>query len=241
MDKEAQMAAVVTISASYGAGGSTVGPMVAERLGLPFLDRAIPVEAARRLNISEEVAAQLDERAPTVLQRWANALAHVAAPVGPDPVDMVFEDDPDRFRTATESVLRQVADTTGAVVLGRCAMVVLGGRPDVLCVRLSGPVDARVARAMATGPLDEKSARQAQQQSDRARQAYARTFYRVNLNDSSLYHLILDSTAIDLETCVEIVVAASRARLGGVTGAVPGPGDPGGGGDARGADDPNQR
>ena len=34
-------ARVVTISAGYGAGGAAVGPMLAERLGLPFADRLI--------------------------------------------------------------------------------------------------------------------------------------------------------------------------------------------------------
>ena len=34
--------AVVTLAALYGAGGSVVGTRVAERLGVAFLDRAIP-------------------------------------------------------------------------------------------------------------------------------------------------------------------------------------------------------
>jgi cytidylate kinase len=34
-------AAVVTISASYGAGGSVVAPALAERLGWPFIDRMV--------------------------------------------------------------------------------------------------------------------------------------------------------------------------------------------------------
>jgi hypothetical protein len=31
-----------TIAAAYGSGGRVIGPAVAERLGLPFVDRAIP-------------------------------------------------------------------------------------------------------------------------------------------------------------------------------------------------------
>ena len=40
----------VTIAASFGAGGRVVGPAVAERLGLPFVDRAIPVQLAQEMN-----------------------------------------------------------------------------------------------------------------------------------------------------------------------------------------------
>ena len=37
---------VVTISGSFGAGGSVIGPAVADRLGIPFVDRVIPIEVA---------------------------------------------------------------------------------------------------------------------------------------------------------------------------------------------------
>jgi hypothetical protein len=36
---------VVTISATYGAGGSQLGPATADPLGLPFVDRGIPPSA----------------------------------------------------------------------------------------------------------------------------------------------------------------------------------------------------
>lgn len=47
---------VVTISASFGAGGSWVAPRVAERLGSRFIDRAIPVGVAEQLAVPLEHA-----------------------------------------------------------------------------------------------------------------------------------------------------------------------------------------
>lgn len=208
------MPGVVTISASFGAGGSLVGPLVAERLGLPFLDRAIPAAAAEALDLSDEAAAALDERGPGVLERLTRSLAHAATPIGPESLDAALSGNPDSFRLATEAVLRQAADSTGAVVLGRCAMVVLGGRPDVLTVRLDGPVDARVARAMASEGLDEETARRSQRETDRAREAYARAFYRVNQSDPRLYHLVIDTTVLGIEATAALVVEAARVRLG---------------------------
>ena len=41
---------------------------------------------------------------------------------------------------------------------------------------------------------------------------YVRRAYGVDGKDPSLYHLMLDSTALDIDTCVELIVAASRAR-----------------------------
>jgi cytidylate kinase len=203
----------VTLSASYGAGGSVVGPAVAERLNLPFLDRAIPAAVARRLALTSDDADGLDERAPTGLDRLAGAFAHLSSPVGPSPLLADPPADPERFRDATEAVLRSAADTTGAVILGRAGMVVLAHRPDVLCVRLDAPAETRLARVVELEGIDEDDARKEMKESDAARQAYVRVFYRARQDDPALYHVILDTAAVDLASCVEIVVTAARARF----------------------------
>jgi cytidylate kinase len=205
---------VVTISAPYGAGGHDIGREVADRLGVVLLDRAIPAAVARQLEIPDKVAEDLDERAPSLWQRLAAAFANTAVPIEAAAIPPGTVQSPQEYRLATESVLREIADTTGAVVLGRAAMVVLGGRPDVLCVRLDGPVEARIAHMVATG-MEEPAARQAQKDLDRTREAYARVFYNVRQDDPRLYHLRLDTTALPYATCVDIVVAAARARFGG--------------------------
>ena len=47
---------------------------------------------------------------------------------------------------------------------------------------------------------------------DRARIEYVRRAYGVDGMDPALYHLMLDSTALSLDACVELIVAASQAR-----------------------------
>ena len=69
---------VVTISATYGAGGSVVGPAVAQRLGVPFVDRAIPTSVADDLGISVEHALTRDEQVQSWVTRWLSAAAPVS-------------------------------------------------------------------------------------------------------------------------------------------------------------------
>ena len=207
------MRGVVTLSASYGAHGDQVGRALAGRLQLPFIDRAIPTAAAaRQLGLPEDAGESLDEHIPSRWQRIAAGFANLGVPVGPIvlPADMPLT--PERFRSATRAQLQHVADTTGAVVLGRAGMVVLGGRPDVLCVRLDGPVEARIAQVVAHG-IDEASARQGQREVDSAREAYARVFFNVRQDDPRLYHLILDSTVLSAEACTDIIVRAAQDRF----------------------------
>ena len=208
--------ASVTISASFGAGGNIIGPAVADKLGLPFLDRAIPAAVAGRLSVPLQSALALDDKAPTGWNRLAQAFAFGAAPLLTNPIPEEILD-PGRFREETETVMRRVADSTGGVFLGRAGMVVLKERPDVLRVRLDGPVDARIANLVRDG-LSEDEARAMQKDVDGAREAYAKVFYGARQSDASLYHVILDTTALDFETCSEIIVAAARARLSKATG-----------------------
>ena len=68
-------APLVTISASYGAGGSQVGPALAERLGVEFLDRAIPTRVADRLGCTLDDALAHDESLGDAIGRLASSFA----------------------------------------------------------------------------------------------------------------------------------------------------------------------
>jgi Cytidylate kinase-like family len=207
------MAHVVTISASYGAHGDAIGHQVAERLDLPFLDRAIPASVAHEMARSGEIAESLDEPAPRRWERIIMGFANATTPMGPNQLPTAEIETPERFRKSNEAKLREVAETSGGVILGRAGMAVLGNRPDVLCVRLDGPVEARIAQAIAQG-ADEDIARKGQRAVDRARDAYARVFFNVRQDDTRLYHIVLDSTALSVASSVDIIVVAAHDRFG---------------------------
>jgi Cytidylate kinase-like family len=199
---------LVTISASYGAGGSQVGPLLAARLGVDFLDRAIPTRVAQRLAVPLDDALAHDESLGDAIGRLAStfallpelagAMAQAGLPAGED------------YRIETERVIREHADH-GAIVLGRAGALVLRDRPEALHVRLDGPAARRVTRAVEIGGLTRADAERARRESDRAREAYVRHFYRADARDPGLYHLVIDSTVLELDTVVDLlVVAAAR-------------------------------
>jgi cytidylate kinase len=203
---------LITLSAPYGAGGSQVGPAVAERLGVPFVDRAIPTGVAERLAVSLAHAEQRDEAVGSWLSRALLSFGQVGPVLGgatPVPEEVLGDD---AFRRATEDVLCQHAAGDGAVILGRAAAVVLGSLSGALHVRLTGPVGARIEQGMRLEAVDRATAERHVAETDRAREAYVQHFYRTNPRDPDLYHLLIDSTAIPLRTCTELIVNAALAR-----------------------------
>jgi cytidylate kinase len=120
------------------------------------------------------------------------------------------------FRDQTERVLQQVAETDGGVILGRAAAIVLRDHPGALHVRLDGPLEARVQRAVGLEGVDEEQARKLAAETDRAREAYVKHFYKCDARDACHYHLVLDSTSLDLDTCADLIVAAARVRIAAI-------------------------
>jgi len=201
---------LVTLSAPYGAGGSQVGPLVADRLGVPFVDRAIPSRVAERLAVPLDRALSRDESVGSWLARSGVWLGHVGSVLSavPPPGDL---GDEDRFRRETEAVLREHAAGPGAVVLGRAGALVLRDVRGALHVRLQGPAEARIRQAMRLERIDRATASARREQLDHAREAYVRHFYRADPADPAYYHLVLDSTALALSACAGLIVSAVRA------------------------------
>jgi cytidylate kinase len=116
------------------------------------------------------------------------------------------------FREATEQVLHEYA-AAGAIILGRGAAVVLRDVPHATHVRLDGPRELRIMQAMRLQDIDRATAEHQMRSADLSREAYVRHWYHVDPRDPGLYHLLIDSTAIKLESCVELIALASASRL----------------------------
>jgi cytidylate kinase len=209
----------VTIAATYGAGGSVIAPAVAERLGLPFIERAIPVAVAERIHEPLEAALADDETTHnTAVGRLLDSVLassglFVGVPQTPEERGVLPE------ITQTEEALRRLADDGGVVILGRAGVFILKGHPNVLHVRVDGDVEARRRSAMVRHGLDYLNATRIQQETDRARKAYVLHFYprAGTWEDPRHYQLVIDSTAISLDVCTEIIVQAANDLFGKAT------------------------
>jgi cytidylate kinase len=205
------MKGTVTIAATYGARGSLIAPAVAKRLGLPFVERAIPVELAERIHGSLEDALADDADYASAVGRVLDRILigsglFVGVAAAPEARGI------DSGVARTEAALRRLADAGGAVILGRAGVFALKDRPRVLHVRLDGDVEARRRSAMEHEGIDYATATRLQQQTDRARRAYVQHFYpRAGAwEDARNYHLVVDSTALSVEASVDLIACAAE-------------------------------
>jgi cytidylate kinase len=189
---------IVTVAAEHGAAGDLVAPRVADALGVPLLDRALPASLA---------AAEDSGRQTRLVGRLARASTMLAQ----EPIERIDSDE-GRIRAELAEFLVG-ASTEGGVVLGRGGVLVLADEPRAVHVLLGGSWEGRVARVAEREGTDRDEASRRVRAEDRARKEYVRRVFGVDPDDRTLYHLVVDTVALGIDATVELVVAASHARI----------------------------
>ncbi|MGH3263042.1 MAG: AAA family ATPase [Trebonia sp.] len=203
---------LVTVSASYGAGGSVVAPALANRLGVPFLSRAtsksgeiVGPEPCFERMVPEESGLTPAHR---LLASFTQAM-----PAGPTQSPLTSQRHDHSLRRHCEEGIRRLADADAGVVLGRAAAVVLG-KDHGFHVRLDGPPELRLLQGAEVEGVGRDEAREHMAVADRARTAYVRRLYRADPADPRHYHLMIDSTAIPLDAVIEVILRALSSFTG---------------------------
>jgi cytidylate kinase len=200
---------LVTISAAYGAGGSRIAPALAERLRVPFLGRP----PAPELDDGGDEARACDESGGSGPGHLLSRIASLAVAWGTPAGMQLDELLPDQaLRAEIEQEIHDLAAAGEGVILGRGAAVILHDDERALHVLLDGPKEARVRQAMEIEGIDREVAERRLSRVDRFRRAYIETLYGIDLHEPGVCHLVLDSTAIALDDCVELIARAAAAR-----------------------------
>lgn len=201
---------VVTLAALYGAGGSVIGRRVAQRLGVQFLDRAIPSSVAKCAGVPEAAVAEVDDDPRSYWNELVNALGRSSPPTGASNQVEQLDLGSRKLHAEIERFLAD-ASRSGGVVLGRGGAVVLASVPGALHVYLGGSRDRRIERVMELHGIDRATAARRVKSHDRARRDYVRSVYGIEGDSPSLYHLMIDAISLGVDVCVDLIVAASES------------------------------
>jgi hypothetical protein len=180
---------------------------------VPHLDRTIPDAVAQQTGLPSDAVADIDDQQRSALRWLVDSLGRGTTVNGGTAGSVEQLDLQERaVRAHIEEFLAR-SSVSGGVAVGRGGMVVLRSVPWALHVHLGGPREARLRQRIALEGIDRDTAERRQRTEDRSRRQYVRRAYGVDGDDPALYHLMIDSTAIGLDTCVDLIVAASNARV----------------------------
>src|SRR5947207_9478744 len=212
---------VITIGRQFGAGGATVGRMLATRLKADFLDSEIIDEVARRLQLPKEEVEAEDEQPGSLLARLLVALGSASTePL--IPAESAAWSPPNAAPTfdtrkavlqITQHVIEEAARDGNVVIVGRGGAYILSGNPDALHIFLRASEAVRLKTIKARFEItSDDEARRRLKQTDENWTAYIKQVYGHDRNHPAHYDLVLDTGRLGYEGTIEAVVAALESR-----------------------------
>ena len=189
--------AIVTIAHETGSGGPEIGIELAKRLGWRYVDRDMLSEAAQRYGVGEDKLTELDEKKPSLFER--------------------FDVETRQYITVLQSALLDSAEQDNVVINSRGGQMLLRGISHVLRVFVIAPFELRVKRVMkkmsgqAQEGVDVRTTVEMVRQSDQEKHGRIRYLYDVDWGDPALYDLVLNTEKLTVDAGVEAIAGLVRS------------------------------
>ena len=196
--------AVITISRQFGAGGITLGKMIAKELGYTFADEDIVKMVAKEANVSPHWVETVEKEAGGKLSRIVTKM--VSKPL----VERILKDergyiDEEMYLDYLVLIIAQIADEGDVIILGRGSQYILDDHPDACHILLINDFENRAKFMMEHYDLSQAKAEQIVSREDKRRMNLYRKLGKSDYDDSSLYHLVLNMGRINLEQALKLV------------------------------------
>ena len=204
----------ITVTRLFGSGGSEVARRVAESLGWRLVDNAFIDSIARGLHATPAVVEAIDERAPSLAERLADALALGGGEVVSASLATPMPPTEQRIADVTREVIAEAVARGPAVLVGRGAQAFLAERTDVLHVNCYGPHESLVERVMTRDGVSQEEADRLVREKNQQREQYVKRNFGRALLAPEHYHIMLNTAWLGIDRCVALVVDLARERLG---------------------------
>ncbi|EWM55136.1 AAA family ATPase [Ruminococcus flavefaciens] len=193
---------IITIERQYGSGGSIIGKLAAEKLGISCYNRQILEMTAERCGIAPEYLESAEENVPT---SFLYSLLLSANPGRTMEENLPLSD---KVFLMESRIINEIADNEKSFVLvGRCGSYILEDK-GCFSVYIYANPEYRMKRAIKEYEINENKAESVMKKADKRRE----TFYNVNTGrvwqDKDQYSLCLNSAELGDELCAEIIVKA---------------------------------
>ena len=186
---------IVTVSRQFGSGGRTVGKMLAAKLGIPCYDRELIGMFAEESGFSEEYIRSNSEH--TMKKGWLAEIFSDRVYDTPHTQDVLWD--------VQQKVIHDLAEKGPCVIVGRGADYILKDRADCLRVYIHADEELRAKRVLEVYGEREEPISKRLSDKDERRRAYYEKYTDRTWGNADNYHITLDSLALGLETCVNIL------------------------------------
>ncbi|MDH3799652.1 MAG: cytidylate kinase-like family protein [Desulfobacterales bacterium] len=196
--------AVITISRQFGAGGITLGKMVAEKFGYTFADTEIIKMVAEMANVSTHFVETVEKEAGGKFSKFISKT--VSKPL----VGRILKDergyiDEEIYLDYLVLIIAQMADDGDVVILGRGSQYILNDHPDAYHILLIDTFENRVKFMQDNYDLSRNRAVHVVKNEDKRRLNLYKKLGKSDYDNPDLYHLVLNRGRISLDKASELI------------------------------------
>lgn len=206
------MRRTITISRQLGSGGSYIGRLIANKLGLKYVDREVLQLAAKEFGCDEETVAARAERVSTFWERVFGGLSFGTPESAYTPPPLINFSDRELFDKLSE-ILKKIADKTDCVVVGLAGAYVLPRHPGMFSVFCYAPRSFRVKRVMKLYKAPTKEDAIAMiEESDEMRKRYVEAMTECDWACAENYHASVDTSLLPLDELADVLVEIYKRK-----------------------------
>ena len=210
MDKNQKY--VITINRELGSGGRTVGRKLAEKLNVPFYDKALINELKKKFNLDTEQIEKLKSgksdwwrdfiNSALYLGQGMNELWYYQRMTGKDGYLVTSSD---MFEQDKE-ILTKVAEEESCVIAGRSGFSVFANHPNHLSILIQAPLEHRIQRIMSKQELSREEAEKVIQKVDEMRENYVKKYSGTSRYDTRNYDLVINMEGKTEDEAVNLIL-----------------------------------
>ena len=201
---------VITINRELGSGGRTVGRILAEKLGVPYYDKALTKPLEEKFNMTADQI----ERLKGNNRSWWEDVKRVLI-LGEEAANSSdFYDEKKKRLVTSEAVLKaekeilqDIAIEESCVIAGRSAFYVMNGFPNRLNVLIQASMEYRMNRIMGKRGINEKEAKKIIKEVDEAREEYLKNNAHTSRYDTRNYDLVITMDGKTEEEAANVILA----------------------------------
>jgi cytidylate kinase len=176
-----------------GCGADRVARFVADKIKMPLYDDQKLQTEAINLGLRSQELKGFDEKAPGFL-------------------DSLRGYNPELYIDLMESVIYEVSRSGRGVILGHGSQLLLRDFGCALHVLVLASEGYRIKQVMANHGLSEKAAEKMMAKSDSERRGFMRFAFKMDLNDMSLYDLVINPEKLGIEGAGKLILEALEVQ-----------------------------
>ncbi len=191
---------IITISRQFGAGGGTIGRMVAEKLGYYYCDKDMIVRTALESGtLTPEEVRYYDEKVPAEFGLGQSLFDFYSRPLD------------ERLYNAQKEAIRKVAEHGNCVIVGRNSNIILKEFDRTLHVFVAATEHYRINRMVEKMPdFTPEKIKEKMHTIDKAREKYCKHYTKTDFGNAAYYDLCLKSSTLGLDNCAEIICNTAK-------------------------------